>query len=323
MVQLFRDQCRDERDGFTSLWVQTGADMVKTFFREHLSQLRHFEAPSSMVFKRVFVAIFASACVFSTCQAFWTTRVYSSTARIEVVDNEHDNATYFLTKQNFLIEQFKFLEEQFKILDSEHVLANVIATLHLDSKLAAQSGETNRWTMARTYKALLSQITITPADATSLIDISVRNPDPKLAADIANSIVDASRKIEILQRDAAFAKNRILREQVADLVAIQMMKGGHRPDEEPLVEERWLEFNSATNKIQTALDNKVVKSSSILIVRDPARPNIKPVQGGPQLFYAWMLRGAIIALMTGVLAACVNHLLRRLSRHENTLAAGS
>ena len=86
MVQLFRDQCRDAWNhsrgkGMALLWLRVLKDLVKTSLKEHMTRS---DASSRVVFLRVFVAVFACACVFSVCETFWTGRIYSSTATVEV-----------------------------------------------------------------------------------------------------------------------------------------------------------------------------------------------------------------------------------------------
>jgi uncharacterized protein involved in exopolysaccharide biosynthesis len=114
----------------------------------------------------------------------WTPRVYSSTTTIEVpnaFDHSSGSDSYFWVTQ-------------LKVIKSYSILTNVIAVLHLDEKLAAQTGDP-RWTVDQTYRALLHGMSVEQMHMTNEIAITVENRDPKLAAEIANAIVDAYRDV--------------------------------------------------------------------------------------------------------------------------------
>jgi capsular exopolysaccharide synthesis family protein len=85
-----------------------------------------------------------------------------------------------------------FITTQFKIIESYSILTNVIVKLRLNEKLAAQNGYP-RWTLDETFDYLSKRISVEQTRMTSLIEISVRNPDPELAAEIVNGIADAYR----------------------------------------------------------------------------------------------------------------------------------
>lgn len=144
--------------------------------------------------RSLIVMVFLLCVVTSTLLTFWLPKQYASTVRIEV---QKDTPEIPVTAgggghMNAFGSDPYFLTTQFKIIESYSILTNVIATLHLDEKLAAQVGDTP-WTMDRTYGALFGKISVEQTRMTSLIEISVKNSDPKLAADIANAIVDAYR----------------------------------------------------------------------------------------------------------------------------------
>jgi capsular exopolysaccharide synthesis family protein len=80
-----------------------------------------------------------------------------------------------------------FLTTQFKIIESYSILTNVIDDLHLDVKLPEQLG-LPPWTMDETYHYLGRMINVEQTRMTSLIEITVKNPSPQMAADIANKI---------------------------------------------------------------------------------------------------------------------------------------
>jgi capsular exopolysaccharide synthesis family protein len=143
--------------------------------------------------RSLIVMVFLLCVVTSTLLTFWLPKQYASTVRIEVQkDTPEIPVTGGGGHMNAFGSDPYFLTTQFKIIESYSILTNVITTLHLDEKLAAQTGDTV-WTLDRTYGALFAKISVEQTRMTSLIEISVKNSDPKLAADIANAIVDAYR----------------------------------------------------------------------------------------------------------------------------------
>jgi capsular exopolysaccharide synthesis family protein len=143
--------------------------------------------------RSLIVMVFLLCVVTSTLLTFWLPKQYASTVRIEVQkDTPEIPVTGGGGHMNAFGSDPYFLTTQFKIIESYSILTNVITTLHLDEKLAAQTGDAV-WTLDRTYGALFAKISVEQTRMTSLIEISVKNSDPKLAADIANAIVDAYR----------------------------------------------------------------------------------------------------------------------------------
>jgi hypothetical protein len=217
MKQLFRDQCRDGWSeaggwGLTGVWLRVLPDWAKTSFVEHLSNLHRRESlfmktvrairgdpRLRSAFLRVFGTGFTCAIVCAVLLAAWSPRVYSSRVLIEAhndtskaspnepsaAQHSGDADPYFLTTQS-------------KIIVSYHILTNVIAKLNLDQKLAEQLGKP-RWTMDETYLHLSKMIHVENTRMTSLLEITVNNPDPALAANIANSIAESYRNSRLEQ----------------------------------------------------------------------------------------------------------------------------
>jgi capsular exopolysaccharide synthesis family protein len=144
--------------------------------------------------RSLIVMVFLLCVVTSTLLTFWLPKQYASTVRIEV---QKDTPEIPVADAGGRVNSFGsdpyFLTTQFKIIESWSILTNVIANLHLDEKLATQAGDSTPWNMDKTYAALFNKISVDQTRMTSLIEISVKNSDPKLAADIANAIVDAYR----------------------------------------------------------------------------------------------------------------------------------
>ena len=71
--------------------------------------------------------------------------------------------------------------------------------------------------MDKTYASLFSKISVDQTRMTSLIEISVKNSDPKLAADIANAIVDAYRDARLEKwKGDRYSGITVLQAQLAD-----------------------------------------------------------------------------------------------------------
>lgn len=212
MTQLFRDQCRgawsDARGrGLAGLWLRALLDLAKTSLVEHLANLRRRESVSKRIFRafradpklraaffRVFAAVFAAALVCSALITFLTPRIYFSTTKLEVREDGQDMP---VTKgpgngqASQLLDPY-FAITQFRIITSWGILSQVIANLNLQHVLAQQdqAGEPD-WSLDQTYAWLYKQVYVAQTSGTKLIAISVRNPDPNLASNIANAIAGA------------------------------------------------------------------------------------------------------------------------------------
>ena len=143
--------------------------------------------------RSLILMVFLLCAVTSILLTFWLPKQYSSTARIEV---QKDTPEIPVTEGGGHLSGIGsdpyFLTTQFKIIESWSILTNVITALHLDEKLAAQVGDPP-WTLDKTYGTLASKVSVEQTRMTSLVEISVKNSDYKLAADIANAIVEAYR----------------------------------------------------------------------------------------------------------------------------------
>lgn len=223
MKQLFRDQCRDAWSeargrGLAVLWLRVLPDLAKTSLCEHLS---NFNQRESIVMKtvralradprlratflRAFALVFIGAIVCSVLVAQWMPRTYSSTVRLEVAkETAHASGTsdpYFLTTQ-------------FKIIESYSILTNVIDKLHLTEKLPEQLG-LPPWTVDETFEYLSKKVSVEQTRMTSLIEITVKNPNPQIAANIANTIADSYKEIRLrLWREAHTAGSNTSRTNV-------------------------------------------------------------------------------------------------------------
>ena len=333
MKQLFRDQCRDAWSqsrgrGLAILWLRVLPDLAKTSLVEHLAT--RGDARQRAAFTKWFVLVFVFMFVLSICQMFWTPKVYSSTTRIEVESSSPDTPN-------------SFVATQFKIIKSYEILTNVIINLHLQDKLAAQAGEIH-WTMYQTYAAIVDKISVEQTRMSSLIEIKVKNRDPKMAADIANAIVDAYRSarreewkadhlpgVNALQVKLSDEKVKLgimendLKEMQAALNITGLDKEGAMASENRSylslkrnVEEPRQNNEELNRMIQMEADEIRGPHESLVIVRDPARPILRPVQTMSDIFLRWMLAGTLVALIAGGASAWLASLIQR-SRRQRTL----
>lgn len=335
MKQVFRDQCRDawsesRRWGLAALWVRTVPDLFKTSFTQHLDNLRN-QKPMRAAFLRTLAAVFVIGLVWSVLMSFWTTKLYYGTARFEVQD--YDTTSF--GAENSPVPDPYFVVTQLKIIESYSILTNVIAGLDLEHKLASQADE-KVWTMDQTYAALFPNISVEETRMTDLFEISVKNPNPRLAADIANAIVDTYRasRLEKWGNDAHLGISMLKAKLSADKATLAGMEkdlsglknelhisneddlgpqpnGGAESDQQELT-RKYRQYLILKGKIQELRRNnddlkqtiqretaRLGPTPLLVIVRDPARQNLKPIHSGFEIFSIWLLGGAMIAVVAG------------------------
>ena len=149
--------------------------------------------------RSLILVVFLLCVMTSTLLTIWLPKKYASTVRIEVqkdtpeVSMLHPQAAYAFGNSDPY-----FLTTQFKIIESYSILTNVIADLHLEERLPEQMG-LPPWNMDETFNYLQKMVNVEQTRMTSLIEITVKNPSPQLAADIANEIATAYRNSRLEQ----------------------------------------------------------------------------------------------------------------------------
>jgi capsular exopolysaccharide synthesis family protein len=144
--------------------------------------------------RSLILVVFLLCVMTSTLLTIWLPKKYASTVRIEVqkdtpeVSMLHPQVAYSVGNSDPY-----FLTTQFKIIESYSILTNVISKLHLDKELPDQLGGLPRWTMDETYAYLSKMVTVEQTRMTSLIEITVKNPSPQMAAEIANQVAVSYR----------------------------------------------------------------------------------------------------------------------------------
>jgi uncharacterized protein involved in exopolysaccharide biosynthesis len=257
----------------------------------------------------VFAVVFLLCLVTSTLVTIWLPKQYLSVAQIYVEKDQPDEASAEANQQGpstdpyFLTTQFKieeaiaeahrqglgtdpyFLTTQFKIIESYRILTNVIVNLRLDEKLARQNGSPQRWSIDATYDFLVRQLSVEQTRMTSLIEISVQNQSPELAASIANATADSYRQFRMEQwRDSRLRGIKALEEKQAsmtnDLLAVQK------------------------NQLARLLIREIAEmgspSQTVVTVSNRARADLNAVVPTKwRIFLMWSLGGTLLAALTG------------------------
>ncbi|HEV7924935.1 MAG TPA: hypothetical protein VGR14_06245 [Verrucomicrobiae bacterium] len=271
-------------------------------------------------FIRVFAVVFLLSVMTSTLLTILSPKQYFSMAQIKVHNDQPEEVIaktdqptlstdpYFLVTQRKIIESHRiltndqpkkviaktdqpmlspepyFLVTQSKIIESHRILTNVIVNLHLDEKLATQNG-TKRWSVDQTYDYLLPRLSLEQTRMASLIEISVRNQSPELAASIANAVADSYKEFRI-----------------------EMWKNSHLQGIKALEEKQ----ASMTNELLQAEKKQLARilnreiaevgqpNQGMVTVSNPARPDVNSVVPTKwRLFSMWILGGTLLAAVAG------------------------
>jgi uncharacterized protein involved in exopolysaccharide biosynthesis len=178
-----------------------------------------------------------------------------------------------------------FLTTQFKIIESYRILTNVIVNLRLDEKLARQNGGTNRWSIDETYDFLVRQLSVEQTRMTSLIEISVRNQGPELAASIANAAADSYKEFRIEQwKDSHLRGIKALEEKLASMTNDVL--------------------EAQKNQLARLLTREIAEvgqpNQGVVRVSNPARPDLNSVVPTKwRIFLMWILGGTLLAALAG------------------------
>jgi capsular exopolysaccharide synthesis family protein len=148
--------------------------------------------------RSLILVVFLLCVMTSTLLTIWLPKKYASTVRIEVQKDTPEVSMVHPDTYSFGNSDPYFLTTQFKIIESYSILTNVIAELNLDQKLPEQL-QLPRWTMDETFDYLSKMITVEQTRMTSLIEITVRNQNAQLAANIANAIAESYKSARLAQ----------------------------------------------------------------------------------------------------------------------------
>jgi capsular exopolysaccharide synthesis family protein len=165
--------------------------------------------------RSLILTVFLLCLITSTLLTFWLPKQYSSTVQIQV---EKDLPDVPLEESRQVVQSFDpyFLTTQFSIIKSQSILTNVIVKLGLNTLLASQNGDNTPWSVDETFDYLQRRVGVDQTRGTSLIEITVRNPQAEVARDIANAIAQSYKESRLdqwkLSRTNGIA---VMQEQVA------------------------------------------------------------------------------------------------------------
>ena len=127
------------------------------------------------------IAAFVSVFVLSLIYLAKAPRIYQAVARIQI-DRESENVLNLKEALSFDGRETDYLQTQYKNLKSRTLIESIITQLHLDKD--------ERYAKERdTYRAVDDDIQVVPIRLSRLVDVKVEHPNPKLAAQMANTLV--------------------------------------------------------------------------------------------------------------------------------------
>lgn len=149
--------------------------------------------------KTVILAVFLLVVITATLVTFILPESYASTARIKV-ERDRSDITELQSGggQSLGYDPF-FIQTEFEVIQSETILDPVINRLSLATKWAKTfGGRTLKTVEAR--RILKGKLRLTPVRNTSLIDVTVYDPSPEDARDIANAIAEEYQRHRVDER---------------------------------------------------------------------------------------------------------------------------
>ncbi len=185
--------------------------------------------------RSLILVVFLLCVLTSTILTLWLPKQYSSSVCIEV---QKDAPAVATGRTATVVQSDPFwLTTQFQIIKSYSILTNVILdpSLNLRQRFAEQHGESTPWSLDDAYDYLFNYVSADQRRLTDLIEISVRNPDAKLAAKIANAIAES------------YKQSRIEAYQSTHQTGIEQFKKDYSDTQTNLLKERSLAEYYRTN----------------------------------------------------------------------------
>lgn len=149
--------------------------------------------------KTVILAVFLLVVITATLVTFILPESYSSTSRIKI---ERDRSDISELQQGGAAQMGYdpfFIQTEFEVIQSETILNPVVNRLKLSEKWAKTfGGVTLKEVESR--RILKGKIRLAPVRGTSLIDITVYDPNPGDARDIANAIAEEYQRHRVDER---------------------------------------------------------------------------------------------------------------------------
>jgi uncharacterized protein involved in exopolysaccharide biosynthesis len=160
----------------------------------------------------VFAGVFILSVLISVLIAFRQPGTYMSSVRVMALQERRPSVGAF-EQQNAIDSDPFFLKTQEAIIRSQKVLSSVVERLKLQDQWG-HSGQ--RLPLEDTLRVLRRQLAVRRYRDTSLIEIAVSGKDPKLAADIANTIADVFERdrLEVKREQMQKGINKLREEMV-------------------------------------------------------------------------------------------------------------
>lgn len=154
--------------------LQPAAD--QTHLRDYLRTILKYR----WVVMTCFVVVVGTA----TIATFLQTPIYEGVARV-MIEREPPRVLNIQDVQAIDATSQDFYQTQYEIIKSRPVLEKAIEMLRLNTRIPGLADSPQPWGL------LLAKLRVEPRRNTRLVDIKVRDPDPKLATEIANGIAHA------------------------------------------------------------------------------------------------------------------------------------
>lgn len=140
--------------------------------------------------KIIVFIVFLLAVIVAGTVSFFQPRIYTAAARIKVEPDRPTVAVY--EAPSFAGYDPYFLQTQYEIIQSKQTLYPVIEKRELQKRWGGKGGDVLPLDVA--FRRLKANLAVRRYRDTSLIEIAVFDEDPKLAADLANTVADIFEK---------------------------------------------------------------------------------------------------------------------------------
>jgi polysaccharide biosynthesis transport protein len=230
--------------------------------------LRHYW---HIILERRWLVITSFICVLilSLIYLFRATPIYQATTQIEI-KRESDNVLQ-MGAFSFETREQDYLQTQYKKLRSRSLIELVVNDLSLqqDERYAESIDP---------IKAVLNDVDVAPIRLSRLVDIKAQHPNPRVAADIANSVATNFIAMHLEQkRKANMDVVKLLEEEVIDQ---QKKVENHQKKLNAYLEEHGvLSFEDADNLILQALLQHQAEFDKAVSEAASARTIIREVDG--------------------------------------------
>lgn len=131
--------------------------------------------------KWIIVSIFIITVATATIATFLQTPIYEATVKI-LIDREPPRIISVTEVQVLDTAASDYYATQYEMIKSRTVLKKVIQSLNLTKGIPAWAGTGDP------IGAIADSIKVEPRRGTRIVDVKVQNPDPRLAAEIANAV---------------------------------------------------------------------------------------------------------------------------------------